>query len=803
MNIPLSWLKEYVDIACDIKTFEERITMSGSKVESVTRPGGVISGVVVGRVVSVAKHPNADKLLVTTVDVGKAALQIVTGAENIFEGALVPVALDGAALADGRVIHAGELRGEVSQGMMCSIEELGYSRQDYPEAPEAGIYIFTEDQPLGADVVPILMLADDVVEFEITSNRPDCFSVVGIARETAATFGLPLKYPEITVKETAAGNADDAVEVEIWNPELCPRYIARVVKNIKIGPSPLWMRHCLIMAGLRPINNIVDITNYVMLELGQPMHAFDIDNIAATPGKRKIIVRNAAEGEVFVTLDGVERKLDGSMLVIADSEKAVAIAGVMGGENSKVTENATAVLFESANFNGTNIRLTSKKLGLRTDASSKYEKGLDPNLALTAVNRAVQLLEILDCGQVCKGMVDCYPRPLGRWSVIYRPERVNALLGTNIPPGQMEEFLRRVGVEASGGVAGVPTFRPDLETEADIAEEVARLYGYEAIETTLASGTPTVGKKTRTQILEDIIKDQMVSLGLCEALHYAFESPKVFDKLKLPQDSLLRATVNIINPLGEDYSVMRTTTLNGMLMSLAANYKRRNSEAALFELSKIYIPKSLPLTELPDESMRLTIGVYGAGAVKWDFYAVKGCCERLFSVLGITGVDYIPSDKEPFMHPGRCAEILCAGQDVGFCGEIHPLVAENYELPKTYVAVIDADFLYKAANMERKYKPVPKFPSIQRDIALLVPENKPVRDLECAIREKGGEFLEKVQLFDVYKGGQVPAGFKSAAYSLAFRALDRTLTDDEVTAVMKDVLTNLEKTCGATLRSKD
>jgi len=797
MNLPISWLKEYVDINCETKDFIEDITLTGSKVEAVTNAGDEIENVVVGKVLSIDKHPDADKLVVCQIEVGQnEPLQIVTGASNLFEGAYVPVALDGAKLPGGIKIKKGKLRGIASNGMMCSIEELGFTRNDYPEAPENGIYIFDKEYTLGSDVKSVLEIDDDVVEFEITSNRPDCFSIIGLSRETAATYRLPFKYPEITVKEEAGGNASEMIDVEIKNPELCPRYIARVVKNVKIGPSPLWLRHRLTASGLRPINNIVDITNYVMLELGQPMHAFDIENI----DERKIIVRNANDGEKIVTLDGTERVLDSSMLVISDCNKAVAIAGIMGGENSMVTPGASAILFESANFNGPNIRITAKKLGMRTDASAKYEKGLDPNTSIEAVNRAVQLVEMLGCGEVVKGMVDCYPNKREKWTVDYSTKNINKLLGTNISEKEMIEIFKLIEVEANGNKAIIPTFRPDLETEADLAEEIARFYGYDKIETTLASGTPTVGKKTQKQIIEDIIRNTMTSMGLSEAMTFSFESVKVFDKLLIPDNDKLRQTVKISNPLGEDFSIMKTTTLNGMLTSLSTNYNRRNPEAQLFEMGNVYIPKSLPLTELPDEKPVLTIGMYG----KINFYDIKGIVEELTEVLGIKKITEYSIEKDiPYMHPGRCAYISINNEKIGFLGEVHPTVCENYEIgTKAYIAVIYIDALCETANFDRIYNPLPKFPAVTRDISMLVKESVTVKEIENIIREKGGKLIENIQLFDVYKGKQIQENYKSVAYNISFRAADRTLTDDEIASPMKKILSGLEEKLGAQLRDR-
>ena len=797
MNLPISWLKEYVDINCKTEDFIKDITLTGSKVESVTNAGDCIEKVVVGKVLSIEKHPDADKLVVCQMEVGQnEPIQIVTGATNLFEGAFVPVALDGAKLAGGVKIKKGKRRGVVSNGMLCSVEELGFTRNDYPEAPEHGIYIFDKEYAPGADVKSILEIDDDVVEFEITSNRTDCFSITGLAREAAATYRLPFKYPDITVKEEAEGKASDMIDVEIKNPERCPRYIARVVKNVKIEPSPQWMRHRLTAAGLRPINNIVDITNYVMLELGQPMHAFDIDNI----DERKIIVSNAYDGEKITTLDGSERNLDSSMLVISDCNKAVAVAGVMGGENSMITSGASAVLFESANFNGPNVRITAKKLGMRTDASSKYEKGLDPNLSYDAVNRAVQLVEMLGCGEVVEGMVDCYPNKREKWTVVYSTEKINKLLGTDISKDEMIEIFKLIEVEADGEKAVIPTFRPDLETEADLAEEIARFYGYDKIETTLAAGTPTVGKKTESQIIEDTIRNTMIAMGISEAMNFSFEGTKVFDKLCIDKNDDMRKTVTISNPLGEDFSIMRTTTLNGMLNSLSTNYNRRNPEAFLFEIGKIYIPKSIPLTELPEEKTVLTVGMYG----KVDFYDIKGIIEELSEVLGIkNNIEYSPVSDISYMHPGRCAGISIGEDKLGFLGEVHPTVCENYEIgTKVYVAVIYIDKLRQNVTFDRVYKALPKFPAVQRDISMLVKNEVIVKDIENIIKEKGGKLIEDIKLFDVYKGKQIQEGFKSVAYNISFRAADRTLTDEEVASPMKKILKELEEKLGAQLRDK-
>lgn len=800
MDISMSWLRDYVDVDCSTKEFMDRITLSGSKVEGLEVLGNV-SKVVVGQVKEIEKHPDADKLLVTKIDVGsEELLQIVTGAKNLTVGDYVPVALDGSILADGTKIKKGKLRGVPSNGMLCSVEELGCDRHDFPEAPENGIYVFPTPQAenLGKEVKEIMDIEDEVVEFEITSNRPDCFSVLGIARETAATLGKEFRYPEIKVEAKAGGNVADMISVEIENPTLCPRYVARAIKNVKIEPSPRWMRKRLRSAGIRPINNIVDITNYVMVEMGQPMHAFDIDTIS----NRKIIVRNAKENEKITTLDGVERNLDPSMLVISDPEKAVAIAGVMGGENSKITEGAEAVLFESACFDGPNVRITAKKVGLRTDSSSKFEKGIDPNLALEAVNRAVQLVEMLGAGEVIEGVVDCYPNKRETWKLNYSPEWINSLLGTNVSADEMADIFEKIEikVDRENCVAEIPTFRPDLEAQADLAEEVARFYGYDKIVPTLAAGTPTVGKKTYSQTITSMVKDVMIASGMCETMNFTFESPKVFDKLSIPADSKLRNVITISNPLGEDFSIMRTVTLNGILNSLSTNYNRRNEEASLFEIGKVYIPKSLPITELPDEPSKLTIGMYG----KMDFYTLKGIVEHLFEVLGMTDkVEYSPESTIPFMHPGRTADVSVDGVSFGYFGELHPKIASNYNIgTRVYIAVIDMEALIDNANLVNIYKPLPKFPAVTRDIAMLVKDEVIVKDIESVIRKKGGKLLESMSLFDVYKGSQIADGYKSVAYSITFRASDRTLVDDDVNAVMNKILDGLKNDLGAELRDK-
>ena len=800
MDVPMSWLREYADVPVGMKEYIEDITMSGSKVEGVTSISSELKNIVTGYIKEITQHPNADKLRVCTIDIaGERDITILTAATNVNEGDYVPVALDNSVIFGGKEIHTGMMRGLASEGMLCSVEELGFDRHDFPEAPEDGIYLFPEAVELGKNVVDVLDIADEVVEFEITSNRPDCFSILGLARETAATYKGEFRFPEITVKEEADGCAEDLLSVEILNPTLCPRYIARAVKNVKIEPSPRWMRKRLRMAGVRPINNIVDITNYVMLEMGQPMHAFDIDSIA----DRKIIVRNAKEGETIVTLDGVERALNPSMLVIADPEKAVAIAGVMGGENSKISEQAEAILFESANFQGSNVRITAKSVGLRTDASSKYEKGLDPNLALVAVNRAVQLVEMLGIGEVVPGMVDCYPNKRETWELSYDPEWMNKFLGTDIPETEMQSIFERLGliVDPVNHTVVVPTHRPDLVSEADLSEEVARFYGYDKIVPTLAAGTPTVGKKTYSQTITDMIKTTMIANGFSEAMTYSFESPKVFDKLLIPADSELRNTVTIMNPLGEDFSIMRTVSINGILNSLSTNYNRRNESAGIFEVAKVYHPKALPLTELPHEIPTLTVGMYGNDM---DFYDIKGAVEQLSAVLGIHDkVAYRPEGTLSWMHPGRTASVYVDDICLGYVGEVHPLVSDSYSIgAKAYLAVLDIEQLTAQADLDTVYRPLPKFPAITRDVAMVVEEEVTVQEMTDVMKKKGGACLESVVLFDVYHGAQLGEGKKSAAFTLSFRHSERTLADGDITEDMKAIVDGLASELNALLRDK-
>ena len=797
MNTSLSWIKAYVpDLDVTAQEYADAMTLSGTKVEGYEKLDADLDKIVIGRIEKIEKHPDADKLVVCQVNIGTGTTQIVTGAPNVFEGAKVPVVLDGGRVAGGHdgsktpggiKIKKGKLRGVESNGMMCSIEELGSTRDMYPEAPEEGIYIFPEDAQVGENAVKALGLDDVVVEYEVTSNRVDCFSVVGIAREAAATFDKTFVPPVVT--ET--GNDEDVndyVKVSVENTDLCPRYCARVVKNIKIGPSPKWMQRRLASVGIRPINNLVDITNYVMEEYGQPMHAYDLETIAG----HQIVVKTAQDGETFTTLDGQERKVDKDVLMICDGEKAIGIAGIMGGENSMITDDVKTMLFEAACFDGVNIRKSSKRVGLRTDASGKFEKGLDPNNAKAAIDRACQLVEELGAGEVVGGIVDVYGKEKHPVRVPFDPDKVNAMLGTDISEEEMLGYFKKIdlGYDPETKEVIAPTFRQDLFRLADIAEEVARFYGYDNIPTTLPNGEATTGKLSFKLRIEQAARDIAEFCGFSQGMCYSFESPKVFDKLLLPKDSPLRRTVEIMNPLGEDYSIMRTTSLNGMLTSLATNYNRRNKDVRLYELGNIYLPKSLPLTDLPEERMQFTLGMYGKG----DFFSMKGVVEEFFEKIGMKDREtYDPNAGKPYLHPGRQANILYDGKVVGYLGELHPEVADIYGIgERAYVAVIDMPEIMEYATFDRKYYGIAKYPAVTRDISMVVPKHILAGQIEEVISAKGGKYLESYALFDLYEGAQIKEGFKSVAYSIVFRAKDKTLSDAEVTEAMDRILKALE-----------
>ena len=799
MNTSLSWVKAYVpDLDVTAQEYTDAMTLSGTKVEGYEKMDADLDKIVIGQIEKIEKHPDADKLIICQVNVGTETVQIVTGAPNVKEGDKVPVVLDGGRVAGGhepgqRVaggikIKKGKLRGVESCGMMCSIEELGSDRDMYPEAPENGIYIFGDDAVVGESAVKALGLDDVVFEYEITSNRVDCFSVIGIAREAAATFRKEFHPPVVT----PTGNDEDVndyIKVKVEDTDLCPRYCARVVKNVKIEPSPKWMQRRLASVGIRPINNLVDITNYVMEEYGQPMHAYDLDTIA----DRQIVVRTAKKGEKFVTLDGQEREMDDTVLMICDGEKAVGIAGIMGGENSMITENVNTVLFEAACFDGTNIRKSSKKIGLRTDASGKFEKGLDPNNAQAAIDRACQLIEELGAGEVVGGMVDVYGKKKEPVRVPFDAEKINALLGTDIAEADMLGYFEKIGLEYDADAKEViaPTFRHDLFRLADLAEEVARFFGYDNIPTTLPTGEATTGKLSFKLRVEEVARDIAEFCGFSQGMTYSFESPKVFDKLLLDADDRLRETVQIMNPLGEDYSIMRTTSLNGMLTSLATNYNRRNKNVRLYELGNIYLPKSLPLTELPEERMQFTLGMYGDG----DFFSMKGVVEEFFEKVGLHKKEtYDPNAGKNFLHPGRQANIIYDGKVVGYLGEVHPEVADAYGIgERAYVAVIDMPEIVELATFDRKYKGIAKYPAVSRDISMVMPKEILVGQVEEVIEKKGGAYLESYQLFDIYEGVQIKAGFKSVAYSITFRAKDKTLEEADVSAAMNKILKALEE----------
>lgn len=805
MNTPLSWIKAYVpDLDCTTQEYVDAMTLSGTKVEGYTELDKNLEKIVVGKILKIEKHPDADKLIICQVQIDEAGeqVQIVTGASNVKEGDKVPVVLDGGRVAgsvhddkphpDGIKIKKGKLRGVESFGMMCSIDELGSSTDMYPDAAPDGIYILSDnpaykDAPIGSDVPELLGLRDVVVEYEVTSNRVDCFGILGIAREAAATFDKKFIPPVVKVTENQE-DTKDYISVDVQATDLCSRYVAKVVKNIKIAPSPEWMQRRLAAVGIRPINNIVDITNYVMEEYAQPMHAYDLDTIAG----KKIVVKRAENGDKFTTLDGQERELDNSILTICDGEKAIGIAGIMGGENSMITDNVSTMLFEAACFDGTNIRLSGKKLGMRTDAQAKFEKGLDPNNAKEALDRACQLITELGAGEVVGGYVDVYPEVRQPIRVGYNVEKINKLLGTDIDEETMIGYFEKIDlpVDRETKELIVPTWRQDIKCLADVAEEVARFYGYANIPTTLPSGSGTSGGLSLKLRVENIARSVAEQFGFCEAMTYSFESPKVFDKLKIAEDDVLRNTVMITNPLGEDYSMMRTLPLNGMLTSLATNYNRRNKNVRLYEIANVYIPKALPVTELPDERTQLTLGMFGEG----DFFDLKGVVEEVVEAIGLKKLKtYDPKAGKNFLHPGRQANIMYGDVVLGYMGEVHPDVADTYGIgEKAYVAVIDMPTVMELADFSIKYTGIAKYPAVSRDLSMVMKKEILVGQVEEIIRKKGGKLLESCTLFDVYEGDQIADGYKSVAYSIAFRAADHTLEEKEITNVMDKIIKALE-----------
>ncbi len=795
MKLNRKWLhEEFVDLShISDKEYVEALTIAGQKVETYERLDAEIKNVVVGKVVSITRHTNSDHMWVCQIDIGKdEPVQIVTGAQNVKEGDLVPAALHNSRLPGGVHITKGKLRGEVSNGMLCSLKELNLTLNDFPYAIEDGIWILEEDCKPGDDINLVIGNDDTVVDFEITNNRPDCYSIIGLARESAATFNLPMKHHEPVVKGGAEGDLLSMIDVEVPAEHLCNRYSARMVRNVKIAPSPKWMRERLRANGVRPINNIVDITNYVMLEYGQPMHAFDYRYISSG----KIVVREAVEGETLTTLDGTVRNLTAGMLVIADGEKPIGLAGVMGGENSEIVGDTVDVVFESANFNGTSIRQTALALGMRTESSGKFEKNIDPMLTVPAVNRACELVELLGAGEVMDGMIDILnyiPEPR---TLELEPERINALLGTDISEADMVEYLRRLEVPVEGRTILVPSFRPDLQHMADIAEEVGRLYGYNVIPTTSFRAETAEGGYTGTMVLENRVGAICRSLGFSEILTYSFVSPTYFDMIRLPEDSELRKPLCIQNPLGEDTSVMRTVALPSMLSILARNYNYHNANVKFYEMAKVYLPKEGQT--LPDEPRHLMLGCYGENT---DFFTLKGEIEAIFKGLRTKKAVYTAVKDDPSYHPGRCASISIDGKRIGIFGQVHPLVAKNFGIDApVYVADVNFTDLIAYLLPEATYTPLPKYPAVTRDIAVVADEAVTVAELENAIIAGGGKLLRDVKLFDIYRGKGVEDGKKSVAFNLVLRADDRTLTDVDSESVFNSILAKLEADCGAKLR---
>ncbi|MBE6053042.1 MAG: phenylalanine--tRNA ligase subunit beta [Clostridium sartagoforme] len=791
MKVPFNWLKDYVEVNIDAKELGDKLTLSGSALEEVITQGDEIKNIVTGKIIEITQHPDADKLKVCQVDIGKEVIQIVTAATNMKEQDIVPVALHKSVLADGTEIKRGKLRGIASNGMFCSEEELGIAGDE----PVHGLMILPEDAPLGMDIKEYLNLNKSILDFDITSNRPDCLSIVGMARETAATLGTSYNMPNLSYEVKNNESIKDKIEVEVRDT-LCRRYMARGIKNVKVMPSPGWMQERLLEAGIRPINNIVDITNFVMLEIGQPMHAFDAREIKSG----KIVIERAKEDEVFVTLDEVERSLDSSFLCIKDNETSIALAGIMGGLNSEIQEDTTEVVFESANFDGTNIRVNSKKLNLRSESSARFEKDIDPNLAEIAINRACALVCELGCGEVMEDTIDVYNSKKEEGHITVDSKWINKFLGTEISAEDMKKYLDllelKTVINGDNLDITIPTFRIDIGIKEDIAEEVARIYGYDKIPTTIYSTSTGREPKYKNEVLRDLMVNTMVASGLNQSISYSFVSPKVFDKINLHEDSELRKVVKIKNPLGEDYSVMRTTTIHSMMESLGRNYSRNNEYARLFEIGKVYIPKE-DETELPIEKNILTIGMYG----NCDYLDLKGIVENALGSLGLSKVMFTRESNNPSYHPGKTAVLMIGNKKVGILGEVHPDVSENYGVDvNCYLAELDLDLLFEYSKTDKKYKALPKFPAVTRDIALLVDDEILVQEIEETIRKAGGNLVEKVELFDIYKGSQIPDGKKSIAYAIAYRDERKTLTDSDVSKLHDKILRSLEYKLGATLR---
>lgn len=821
MNTPLSWIRDYVpDLQCTDKEYYDRMTLSGTKVENWTRFDHNCEKIVVGRVEEITRHPDADHLWVCKVNIGTAyaaddynaendglngssenCIQIVTSAQNLTVGDVVPVCLNGGRVAGGHdggpmpekgiPIKSGKMRGLPSVGMMCGIEELGATRDMYPEAPENGIYVFPKDQAaelsLGSDAMEALGLHDTNFEYEITSNRVDCYSMLGIAREAAVTFGDKFVPPVVTVRHEGEKDTKDYVDVTIEAKDLCSRYVAAVCTDIKLGPSPRWMQRRLANFGIRPINNLVDITNFVMMEYGQPMHAYDYDTIHG----KKIIVRRASDGETFTTLDGQERKLDKDVLMICDADRAIGLAGIMGGEDSMITDSVKTVLFEAATFDGTNIRKSSKRIGLRTDASAIFEKGLDPHNAIAAMDRACQLMEELGCGKVARTYVDVHDTLPAPRVISFEPEKINAYLGTSYTEEEMLEVFDHLELtyDPDKRELTIPTFRQDLKQMCDLSEEVARFKGYDKVPSTLPKSSATVGGLTKEMKLENIARDVAMHYGFSEEETFSFEGPKVLDTLRYPADAMERKQITIRNPLGENFSVMRTQTINGILTSLGTNYARRNDNVRLFDLGKIYLPKSLPLTDYCDERPQLTLGFYGEG----DFFVMKGVVEDFLKAAGCKDKAAFAKSAHPFLHPGRQADVSYDGTTLGYLGEVHPEVAKAYGIgTRVYLAVVDLPALSPYVSFAHHFAGIAKFPAMTRDISMVVPKQVTAGEIEAVIAQRGGKILESCSLFDLYEGAQIRPGFKSMAYTLTFRNKERTLETEEVDKAMKKVLNGLQ-----------
>ena len=793
MILSKKWVKDYVDFNATDKEFADEMTLSGSKVEGFEVEGAELKNIVVGHIEAIEHHPDADTLWVCQLDVGKEEnIQIVTSAQNLKVGDYVPAALHKSVVAGGHKIEKGKLRGVASHGMMCSVAELGLTVHDFPYAIEDGIFVLGDDckKEVGMDIREAIGLTDTVTEFEITSNRPDCLSVIGLAREAAATFKTELKVNEPVVKP-GHGDVNEILKVQIDEPSKCYRYVGAVVENVRVKPSPLWMRERLRASGVRAINNIVDITNYVMLEYGQPMHAFDLRYLEGN----QVIVRNAKAGETITTLDGEERALSEEMLVIADAKKPVAVAGVMGGEYSGIMDDTTTIVFESACFNGPSVRRTAKALSMRTEASSRYEKELNPHSCLTCLNRALELIQLLDAGDVVNGVVDCDKVTKEQTVLDFEPDWVNSFIGIDVSADEQKKMLEAIGFEVKDGKIYVPYFRNDIEHKADVAEEIARFYGYANIPNSPLRGEAKA-KLTPAQVLTKLVDSTLLSCGLTEICTYSFVSPKTLDKIRIPEDSDLRKLVVISNPLGEETSVMRTTSIPSMLEVLARNYNNRNLEAALYEISTEYISRGTE--ELPIEKQSAVIGMYGKNA---DFYTLKGTVEELLSKVGLTDYDVVPVNDNPTFHPGRCAKLIAGDKELAILGEIHPVVNENYGFnTRVYVASVSLEVIAEFRNANRTYTPLPKFPASTRDLAFVCEKALTVLTLEKAIKKAVGAILEDITLFDIYEGSQIPEGMKSVAFNLKLRSKDHTLNDEEADSAVKRAIKALEE-LGITLRS--